>query len=195
MFGSAPFATSPVPSPMVNSRPPSSRVMVATFSCAVGAFSTTLVCSTAAFVASQIAVNSVANYSLCFCWASILVASICFCTTVLLHSTIFGARHCGGHELSMVKRVSSIMIKGFSDQFCAESLRALIYILCIFTLKSAKLHGLLYTVGDRCSLLLVHIRTLASMSTQKILVSRLCVASFVAQSDAYLVASGKSYSI
>lgn len=40
--------------------------------------------------------------------------------------------------------------------------------------------------GGRHNLLLIHIQTLASMRTQKILVLRICVASFVAQSDAYL---------
>ena len=63
------------------------------------------------------------------------------------------------------------------------------------TLKSTKLYRQLCTVGDRHSLLLIHIRMLTSMSTQKILVSQTYFTSLVAESKAYFATFGKSRSM
>ena len=195
MLGSAPSIMSFAPCLVDKFRPPSSCIVLAPVAYAIVALSMAFTYSVAIFVTLQVTFTSMANCSLCFCWTSSLVASFCFCVVVLSYSARFRTRHLGGHDSSMEKMESSITMKGSLVQFYVGSLRALIDTLCISALKSAKLRRLLYIVGDRHSLLLIYIRMLISMSTQKILVSWIHVTSFVAQSDAYFVASGKSCSI
>lgn len=88
-----------------------------------------------------------------------------------------------------------MVMKGSLVHCCIGSLRALLYTLCMFALKSAKLYRLLYILGDRHEYLLIHIWMLASMRTQNIFVSQVYFVSLVAQSDAYFSASGRSYSM
>lgn len=157
VLGSAPSAMSSTPCPTNKFRPSSPYVVVAPVACATATLLVALSFSVATFLSSQVALTSMANCSLCLCWANLficsLVASFCFCVAILSYSAIFGVRHSRGHDSSMMKMASSIALKGSLVQFYTGSLRGLIYTLCMSTLKSTKLHRLLYT------------------STQKILVS------------------------
>jgi hypothetical protein len=68
---------------------------------------------------------------------------------------------------------SSVATKGSFVHCLVGSLRALIYMLCMSALNSAKLCRLLYTVGDNRGLRLIHILMFISMNTQNILLSRI----------------------
>lgn len=91
---------------------------------------------------------------------------------------------------STVKIVSYIAMKGSVVHLCSGSFCALIYTLCIYSLKYVKLFRQSYTKADRCGHLVIHSHTLASISTQKIFVSHIFMASFITHSDVYFVASG-----
>ncbi len=169
VLGFAPSVVSSSPCPMDKFGPPSSCVVVYPISCVTAALSTTFAFSAVALTAMREPLTSATNYSLHFCWANwlicSLVASFYFCVVVLSCSARSGARHSGGHDSSKERMASSIVMKGSLVQFCIGSLCALICTLCISALKFAKLRRLLYSVGDRHGLLLIHIQTLVSMST------------------------------
>lgn len=88
--------------------------------------------------------------------------------------------HLGGHVSNTVKIVSLVAINCRFFHCCAKSFHALMYMLCISTLKSTKLCRLLCTIGDMSGLLLIHIQMLASMRTKKIFILWICFASLVA---------------
>lgn len=194
VLGSVPFSVSFVPYPVAKFGRPSSHIMVALVACVVGVLSMALICSAPTFSALQKALTSMANSTLCFCVASSLMESFCFCIIVLSHVARSGVCHSRGHESSMVKMALSIEMKGILVQFYAISLRVLIYTLCLSTLMSTKPCKQVYTMGDKPGLLLIHVWTLASIRTYKTLVSRILMASFVAQSNMYFVTSSRSYS-
>lgn len=188
-LGSVPSSISSILCLVVKSEPLSSCVMVAP---ATTVFSVALVCSAVAFPASRETLTSSTSYSFRFYCASSLAASFCICIATSSSTARSAACHFGGHESSTVKTTSSITMNKSLVQFCSGSFYALIYTLCISTLKSAKLHRMSYTVGDKCSRLLIHIHTLASMSIQKISISWMRIACLVSHSDAYFATSGKS---
>lgn len=157
-------------------------------------FSVALVCSAAAFAASREALTSSTNCSFYFCCVSSLVASFCLCIVASSHVARFGVHYSGIHESRTTKTTSSIDMNESLVYFCSRSFCALIYTLCISTLKSAKLRRLSYIMGDRRSYLWIHVRMLASMSIYKILISWMRMACLVAQSDTYFTTSGKSWS-
>jgi len=161
VLGSTPSAVSFIPCPMVRSSRLSSYVMVAP---AAALFS-------AAFTTAREALTSSMSCLFRFCYASSLVASFYLCITTSSHATRFEVCHLGGHESSTTKVVSSIAMNESLVQFCSGSFPTLIYTLCTSALKFAKCRRLSYTVGDRHSRFWIHIRTLTSMSIQKILIS------------------------
>lgn len=179
---------------------PSSVYVVATCSaCTDATTSTTFFYFATFFATSRTTLTSTAAFLFCLLSASwvthSLASSFLFCAVAFSSSAKLGARHLGRHVSNTIKNMSSVAMSGIFVHYCARSFRALMYMLCISTLNSAKLCRLLCIVGDRHGLLLINIQMLPSMRTHKIFVSQICFVSLVAQSEAYFAASGKSRSI
>ena len=185
VLGSRPSIVASIPCSVVMSGRLSSYVVVALAA---------VIYSVVAFATSRDARTYAASYSFRFCWASRLATTFCFCIFVSSRTTTYGVRHSGGHVSITEKTTSSMAMKGSVVHFCSGSLCALIYTLCISTLKFAKFFRLSYTEVDKRGHLLIHSHMLASISTHKILNSLIRVASFVAHSKAYFATSGQSWS-
>lgn len=151
--------------------------MAASYTAAAAAFSySTAFCTTSR--ASAVAVSFhrfLANYVKCS-----LTSSFFFCTADCSSSTMSGAHDFCGHASKTLKRASSVATNGSFVHCFVESFHDLMYILCISALKSSKLCRLLRTVGDKRDFQLVHIWMFISMKTQKILLSHILFASFMA---------------
>lgn len=109
-----------------------------------------------------------------------LALSFFFYATTLSSFSKSRARHSKGHVSKIVKMALSVAINGSFIHCFVVSLHALMYTLRMLDLNFVKLCKLLYTIGDRRGLRLIHFRMLISMSTQKILASQIRFMSFVA---------------
>lgn len=116
VLGSMPSAMSSSSCHVDKFGPSSSCVMVALVACAAVALSMAFAYSAVAFATSRVSLTSTTNCLLRFYWANwvirILVASFCFCAAVLSCSARSGVCHSGGHDSSMEKMASSIVMKG-----------------------------------------------------------------------------------
>ena len=121
-----------------------------------------------------------------------LVSFFCCCAMIFSISVKSGACHFKGQDSITAKVTSSVAMNGSFAHVHVGSLRAWIYRLCISALNFVVLYKLLWTVGDKRGLRLIHVHMLASMKTQNTFISRILITSFVAQSEVYLAASGKS---
>lgn len=134
----------------------SSFVVASSAACATAAASASFSYFAAFCVASCTALSLVDVVSFCLFSANYvtcnLASSFFFCVVSFSILARSGARHSGGHVSKIVKMVSSVAIKGSFIHCFIVSLCALMYILCVSTLNSAKLYRLLYTVGDRHNL-------------------------------------------
>lgn len=123
-----------------------------------------------------------------------LASLFLYCATIFSSSTKIGAHHSGDHDAITSKIASSVAMNGSFSHAWAGSLRVQIYKLCISDLNFSTLYKLLYTVGDKCGLRLIHVQKLASTNAQNT-ISRMLIPSFVAQSEVYLMASGRFLSM
>lgn len=75
-------------------------------------------------------------------------------------------RHSGDHATITLKISSSIAMNGSFTHVRARSLCAQIYRLSIYALNVFVLFKMLYMVGDKCGLWLIHVHKLTSMNTK-----------------------------